>query len=153
MSDTICLEIEKIETINNEIKITNNEIDIVQRNKLIKECYTIYNIIKKYVMFHYPTFNNTFNEEDPINSIDTTYVLEIPYNVIQKITRVLKLLHYHNKTYLSNDEKNITGLPYKSYAYYKEIIYKNGNENIYKHYVFCLENDKKCKGILLSPDF
>ena len=132
-----------------QLEKTNNEIDIIKKNKLIKECYTIYNVIKKYVMFHYPIFNNSFNDEDPINSIDTTYVLEIPYNVIPKIIRVLKLLHYHNKTYLSNDEKNITGLSYKSYAHYKQIKTRNGNTQ----YVFCLENDRKCSGILLSPDF
>lgn len=136
-------------TENTQLEKTNNEIDIIQRKKLIKEYSTIYNALKKYIMFHYPIFNESFDEKEPINTIDTTYALKIPYIVIPKVVKVLKLLHYHNKTYLSNDEKNITGLPYKSYTYYKEIIY----DNKYKQYVFCLENDKKCKGILLSPDF
>ena len=42
---------------------------------------------------------------------------------------------YFTIVYLSNDEKIITGLSYKSYAYYKEIICENG----YIQFVFCLK--------------
>jgi hypothetical protein len=130
-----------------QLENTSNEIDIDKKNKLINEFYIICKLIKTYIKNYKPIFNESFNELDPINTTEITYILEIPYIIISKIIRVLKLLHYKNKTYLSNDEKNITGLPYKSYAYYK-VIYENG----YRQYVFCLETDKNCNGILLSPD-
>jgi len=133
---------------NTHIETNSNEIDINKKNKLIRECYTIYNVVKKYIATHNPIFNESFNEKDPMNIIDNTYILEIPYSVIFRVIKVLNLFHYQNKTYLSNDEKIITGLQHKSYAYYKEIICENG----YIQFVFCLENDKACKGILLSPE-
>jgi hypothetical protein len=145
--ETTQMETRQIET--NQLENINNEIDNNNKNKLIKECYLIYSVIKKYIALHKPIFIESFNEERPLDSIYNTYILEIPYNVIFRIIKVLKLLHYQNKTYLSNDGKNITGLSYKSYAYYKEILYKNE----YIKFVFCLENDKYCKGILLSPEF
>ena len=126
----------------------SNEIDIETQKKL-KEYYKIYNVIKKYIAYHKPIFNESFKEEDPFNTTENTYIVTMPYIIIPKIIKVLKLLHYKNKTYLSNDEKIITGLPYKSYAYYKEINSENGNTQ----FVFCLEIDKKCKGIILSPHF
>ena len=143
-------EITEMETTQMETtpqKNINNEIDSNKKNKLIKECYAIYNVIKKYITLNTPIFNESFNEERPLDSIYNTYILEIPYNVIFRIIKVLKLLNYQNKTYLSNDGKHITGLPYKSYAFYKTKINESGRPQ----FVFCLGTDPKCNGILLSP--
>ena len=59
------------------------------------------------------------------------------------------MLKYKNESYLSYDEKKIHGLTYKSYAFYKE----QKIENRITQFVFCLEDDKECKGILLSSTF
>ena len=125
------------------LETTNNEKDIIIKNKIVKECYTIYKVINLYVAQHQPIFNESFNEGYPI---ENTYLIKIKYTVIFRITRVLLLLHYKNLTYFSNDEKIITGLPYKSFAFFKEIVLENGNTQ----YVFCLDTDTKCNGILLS---
>ena len=78
---------------------------------------------------------NHLMKKNQCNSIDNTYILEILYSLIFRVIKVLNLFNYQNKTYLSNDEKIITGLQYKSYAYYKEIICDNG----YIQFVFCLK--------------
>ena len=61
----------------------------------------------------------------------------------------VNMLQFKNESYLSYDEKAIHGLSYKSYAFYKE----QKIENNAIQFVFCLEDDKNCKGILLSSKF
>ena len=126
----------------------------------------IINLLKKYVNKYKPLFLESFNEGYPI---ENTYILQIPFNIIPKIIQVLKVLKYKNESYISKDETQIHGLPYKSYAFYKEESIENienikNSENIknikniknkskHIYFVFCLEDDKKCRGILLSPNF
>ena len=128
------------------LETTNNERDLIIKNKIVKECYTIYKVINLYVAQHQPIFNESFNEGYPI---EKTYLIKIKYTVIFRIARVLLLLQYRNLTYFSNHEKIITGLSYKSFAFFKEIVLENGNTQ----YVFCLDTDTKCNGILLSLEY
>jgi len=114
----------------------------------IKNFDIIINLLKKYVNKYRPIFFESFNEGYPI---ENTYILQIPFIIIPKIIQVLKILNYKNESYISNDEKFITGLTYKSYAFYKEKKIENNTKQI--HFLFCLEDDKNCKGLLLSPNF
>jgi hypothetical protein len=70
-------------------------------------------------------------------------------SLIPRIIKVLNMINYRNESYLSYDEKEIHCLSYNSYAFYKEQKIENG----VTQFVFCLEDDKGCKGILLSPTF
>lgn len=114
---------------NEQIKTINNEL--------------IFNVLQHYIYTHKPVILESFNNGYPT---EDTYILEITNIIRPKIVDVLHNLKYNNHIYLSNEDKYIYGLPYKSYAFYKEIISEN-NKTIF---VFCLENDKECKGILLS---
>ena len=129
-----------------DLETTNNERDMIIKNKIVKECYTIYKVIHLYIAQHQPIFTESFNEGYPI---ENTYLIKIKYTVIFRIARVLLLLQYRNLTYFSNHEKIITGLSYKSFAFFKEIVLENGNTQ----YVFCLDTDTKCNGILLSLEY
>lgn len=128
---------------------------------------TIINLLKKYVNKYKPLFLETthesFNKGYPI---ENTYILQIPFNIIPKIVQVLKALKYKNESYISKDETQVHGLTFKSYAYYKEKSIENSensetiknlkklkHKSNYIYFVFCLEDDKNCRGLLLSPNF
>ena len=104
----------------------------------------IINLLRKYISTHNPLFSESYN--DLYNPIEDTYIIEIKSAVIPRIIKVLKTLKFTNESYLSYDEKEIHGLSYKSYAFYKEQKIENGATK----FVFCLEDDKNCKGILVS---
>ena len=107
----------------------------------------IINLLQIYIYTHNPLFSESFN--DIYNPITDTYIIEIKTRVRPRVIEVLNMLQFKNESYLSYDEKEIHGLSYKSYAFYKEqkIDYKA------KQFVFCLEDDKNCKGILVSSKF
>jgi len=107
----------------------------------------IINLLRKYISTHNPLFSESYN--DLYNPIEDTYIIEIKSLVRPRIIEVLNMLQFRNKSYLSYDEKAIHGLSYKSYAFYKE----QKIENNATQFVFCLEDDKHCKGILLSFKF
>lgn len=119
----------------------NNKIPI--KLKYIDDNFII-NVLQKFIHNHNPIFSGSLN--DLYNPTEDTYIIQIKSVVRPRIIEVLKMLHFRNESYLSYDEKEIHGLPYKSYAFYKEQKIEN-NET---HFVFCLEGDKACKGILLS---
>ena len=125
-----------------ESTTNNNSI----KNKDIDDHFII-NILQKFIYTHKPLFKESLN--DLYNATTYTYIIEMNNSIIPRIIKVLNMINYRNESYLSYDEKDIHGLTYKSYAFYKEQKIENG----YKKFVFCLEDDKGCKGILLSPTF
>ena len=104
----------------------------------------IINVLRKFIHNNNPIFSSSIN--DLYNPTEDTYIIQIKSVVRPRIIEVLKMLHFRNESYLSYDEKEIHGLSYKSYAFYKEQKIEN-NET---QFVFCLEGDKACKGILLT---
>ncbi len=125
-----------------ESTTNNNSIKI----KDIDDHYIIF-VLQKFIYTHKPLFRESLN--DLFNATEYTYIIEMNNSIIPRIIEVLKMLKYRNESYLSYDEKDIHGLTYKSYAFYKEQKIENG----VTQFVFCLEDDKECKGILLSPTF
>lgn len=133
----------------NTTQSVNNERETeTETDKDMKNFDIIYNLIYKYVNKYKPLYLETFNNGYPI---ENTYILEIPFIIIPKIVKFLKFKKFRKESYISNDEQQIHGLSYKSYAFYKEKKMYNTKNQIY--FVFCLENDKNCRGLLLSPNF
>jgi len=117
-----------------------------KNNKTLEEYKKIYVLMQTYLFNRYPIFNESFNKGYPT---DNTYIIKISYNIIQKVINLLHFLKYKDESYLSrdDDDTSICGLQNRSYAFFKSKINVNG-EIIY---VFCMKNNKNCKGILLSP--
>jgi hypothetical protein len=113
----------------------------------IKNFNIIISVLQTYIFSHKPIFIESLN--DLYNSTEDTFIIEIKAIIIPRIIEVLKVLQFRNESYLSYDGKEIHGLSFKSYAFYKEQTMENGEPQ----FTFCLENDKDCKGILLSSTF
>jgi hypothetical protein len=109
----------------------------------IRNYDNIIKLLQTYIYCNQPIFSESFNDGYPT---EDTYILQIKTIIRPRIIEVLKMLQFRNESYLSYDEKDIHGISFKSYAFYKEKIIKNGK----KKFIFCLENDKNCRGILLS---
>lgn len=131
---------------NNNTNPNSNRNSIPIKIKDIDDNFII-NILRKFIYNHKPVFSGSLN--NLYNPTEDTYIIQIKSIVRPRIIEVLKMLQFRNESYLSYDEKEVHGLSYKSYAFYKEQKIEN-NET---QFVFCLEGDKACKGILLSSKF
>ena len=132
------------------IIINNNEHNNEHNNKYnkIKDIDNIFiiKLLQSFIYTHKPIFKESFNDGYPT---EDTYIIEIKTRGKPRIIEVLNMLEFKNESYLSYDEKEIHGLSYKSYAFYKECKINN----CVTQFVFCLDTDKACKGILLSSKF
>jgi hypothetical protein len=119
-------------TINGEVAKIQEYIREVKFYDLLLNNLTEY--LKKYPPLY--KSNNKYNED--------TYMIPLTNSNLKYLIILLNLIGYCDNTLLSNDGMNIYPLLCnKSYVFYK-ICYIN------KTFVFCLMEDPKCEGILMS---
>ena len=99
------------------------------------------NNLTEYIKKSLPVYkgNNKCNKD--------TYMIPIAISNLKSVIILLNLIGYYDATLLSNDGMNISPLLHnKSYVFYKI-------SHINKSYIFCLMEDPRCEGILMTHPF
>ena len=122
-------------TINDEVEKIQNYIREVKFYDLLL------NNLTEYIKKSLPVYkgNNKCNKD--------TYMIPIAISNLKSVIILLNLIGYYDATLLSNDGMNISPLLHnKSYVFYKI-------SHINKSYIFCLMEDPRCEGILMTHPF